>query len=264
MSRSTIVLFLLLAVVVGFSASLDETGKIAIGDSITRIAYSVGGHASAARASVEGRSQGASADEAYQRILGGAPSHPAVQLPPPSEESEPGIYTSASYNPPGATIKAAAQPECSISVSPQSVSYGGGVNVLWKTQGATGAELLGIGDVPLSGSETFSSQTASRTFGLSVTGPGGSGSCYTTLTVEPQKILPGCVISAHPAVIHSGESASLAWSAQNASRAVLAHVGPISLSGGTTVSPQASTRYFITVYDDEGESGSCAADITVR
>lgn len=207
----------------------------------------------------------------YERMFPGIGQSIVPLLPPvmrPQTYSQPAYapyapprpYTPPSrpYTPPPAL------PDCSITVAPQSVQYGGSVLVSWVSRNATRASLNDAGSVALSGSRTYPGMIASRTFGLTVTGPGGTNACYTTLSVQPQTPLPSCSISAHPQEIERGASTNLAWVSQNATYAVLANVGTVPLSNGRTVTPSQTTNYFLTVYSENGKTGSCSTTVLVR
>lgn len=79
-----------------------------------------------------------------------------------------------------------ARPTCSISSSPSTVASGGSVVLRWTSQGAEWADLTELGTVSASGSWQFDGMTRSRTFVLNLSGPGGTGSCSTVVTVLPR------------------------------------------------------------------------------
>ena len=156
------------------------------------------------------------------------------------------------------------QPSCWVSAQPVTVPYGGSSVLQWGTFNASRASFNDVGAVPTYGSRTVSSVSSDRTFMLTVVGQGGSGSCYTRVSVDRgNSALPSCVISAHPRAISRGQSASLAWVSSNAQSATLSGIGAVSTTGGTFVSPQTSTTYTLTVRDSLGRTGTCAAQISV-
>jgi peptidoglycan-associated lipoprotein len=76
-----------------------------------------------------------------------------------------------------------AQPKATLSVTPESIDLGGNATLTWSTQDATSATIDGgVGSVQPSGSQQVS-PTASTTYHLTVTGPGGSADATARLTV---------------------------------------------------------------------------------
>ena len=156
------------------------------------------------------------------------------------------------------------QPSCWISAQPMTVPYGGSSVLQWNAFNASRVSFSDTGAVPAQGLHTVSSITSDRTFTLSVLGQGGSGSCYTRVSVDrSNSSMPSCVISAHPSSISRGQNASLAWVSSNAQSASLSGHGAVSLTGGTFISPQTSTTYTLTVRDSQGRSGTCTTQIGV-
>lgn len=156
------------------------------------------------------------------------------------------------------------RPTCSIVASPSSVASGGSTVVSWSTQNSARAVLSGVGDVPGTGSRTFSNLTASQTFALSVSGLGGSNTCATSVYVQQGEITPSCQISTNPEVIRRGEAANLAWVSQNAVSARLSGEGGVAQSGGRIVAPSQTTVYSLQVTSRSGKTASCAATLTVQ
>jgi len=79
---------------------------------------------------------------------------------------------------------AALIPAGKISTNVTSSAAGEAVTLTWNAAGATSASISGIGTVALSGSMTVN-PTATTTYTLTSTGPGGSSTAATTLTVFP-------------------------------------------------------------------------------
>lgn len=155
------------------------------------------------------------------------------------------------------------QPSCWISASPMSVEYGGSSTLSWSSFNATRASLTDFGNVSLSSSRLLHNIRSDRTYQITVSGAGGSGSCYTRITVRAQSATPSCVISAYPSSIHVGQSTNLAWGTANASSAYLSGVGSVGLQGGMYVTPNKTTTYTLTAVGAQGVTGSCAAQVGV-
>lgn len=157
------------------------------------------------------------------------------------------------------------QPSCWISAQPTTVPYDGSSVLQWASFNTTHASLSDVGQVPTAGSRTVTSLTSERIFSLSVLGQGGSGSCYTRISVQqPSSATPFCIISAHPEQIARGATSSLAWGSNNASSALLSGVGAVSVNGGMYVAPAESTTYTLTVFGSQGRSDMCTARVTVQ
>lgn len=111
--------------------------------------------------------------------------------PPPSPwyvQALPGVGTIAQPIVQGVApqTRAPARPTCSISSSPSTVASGGSVVLRWTSQGSEWSDLTELGIVSASGSWQFDGMTRSRTFVLNLSGPGGTGSCSTIVTVLPR------------------------------------------------------------------------------
>ncbi len=156
------------------------------------------------------------------------------------------------------------QPSCWVSAEPTLVPYGGTSFLQWGSFNASRVSFDDTGAVQAQGSRTISSITSDRTFTLNVLGQGGSGSCYTRVSVDRgNSVMPSCVISAHPSTISRGGRASLAWVSNNAQSAALSGAGAVSLTGGTFIEPQTATTYTLTVRDSFGRYNTCSAQVAI-
>jgi hypothetical protein len=158
------------------------------------------------------------------------------------------------------------KPSCGLRAQPTTVQTGGSVNLTWGSQYATSAYLDAVGSVEVNGSRTVSGLTNSRTFGVTVYGPGGNDACYATVTVRDASPLT-CLISTNPVTIQRGQSAQLAWGSTGASNAKLTGPGgtaAVPTSGGITITPSVSTSYTIAVRDSFGNTQSCTTGILVQ
>ena len=169
-----------------------------------------------------------------------------------------------SYGSGGSVAPQRIAPTCSITLSDSSIAYGGSSVLSWSSSNATAASLNGFGSVPLSGTRALSNQTVSRTYGITVTGAGGTGACYTTLSVGAQPPGPTCQISANPSSIRRGETVNLEWRAQNATEAALSGIGGVPLQSGRVVAPTADVTYTLALRGTGGRTGSCTVSVDVR
>ena len=75
---------------------------------------------------------------------------------------------------------------------------------------------------------------------------------------------PTVTLSASPAAIEWGGSATLTWSSTNAvSASITPGIGAVPASGSRTVSPTATTTYLITAVDAEGRTATASVTVSV-
>ncbi|MBM3272019.1 hypothetical protein FJY94_01900 [Candidatus Kaiserbacteria bacterium] len=159
------------------------------------------------------------------------------------------------------------QPSCSIVANPSVVTSGGTATLTWGSQYGTAATLDTVGSVPTNGSRTITGITSARTYGLAVTGPGGTGACYAFIALRAAAPEMTCLISTNPAIIARGEVATLAWGTTGAVSATMAgggSQGTVPLSGSIAIVPGYSTNYTISLRDAYGNTQSCTTGILVQ
>ena len=79
----------------------------------------------------------------------------------------------------------------------------------------------------------------------------------------PPPPTPTCSLTADPAALSQGQSATLSWTSTNATDLDLEPgIGQQQATGSTTVTPQASTQYTLTA-NGPGGTGTCNARVTV-
>ncbi len=163
-------------------------------------------------------------------------------------------------------VKIQQTPSCTIYANPTQVQYGGASTLVWTSTNATSASLNhGIGSVSLNGSRTVDNLTSTRTYTLTISGPGGTAQCSTTIVVEVQQ-MPTCSIYANPSSVQYGGSSTLSWTSTNGSSAFIdGGVGSVGLSGSRTVNDIYHTKtYTLTVYGTNGQSVQCQTSIYVN
>src|SRR3989344_7988428 len=80
---------------------------------------------------------------------------------------------------------------------------------------------------------------------------------------EEEIVEPSCELASTPESIIVGDDATLSWTTQNASSAVLVTFGEVSLTGTRTVSPNETAEYILRVKGATGE-GECTVEVGVE
>jgi hypothetical protein len=158
-------------------------------------------------------------------------------------------------------------PVCVLSVSPTTVTAGDSATFSWSTQNATSLVLdQGIGALDVHGGSVTITPTANLSVVGTVTGPGGTATCRTSITVtQPQPPKPVCTLLASPTAIQTGSSSSLSWTTTNAtSFSIDQGIGSVTPAnaGSKSVSPTSSITYTGTA-TGAGGTATCTATVTV-
>lgn len=231
---------------------------------------------------------GALTRAAIARVCGGTSS----TTPPATTSATPSIDGSAATPSPTATPTAAA-PTCTVSYSPSPSITSGKLDITWSSTGATsrtytvsrnGAVIYGPVSVAPNGSATAlyeELQLGKITRVDTVTGPGGTAQCTTSVSVEKPAvptvtaIAPTCTISYSPSPSISSGQLGITWSAAGAtsrsytvSRNGVVIYGPASipLSGSATVAYEELSLGKITRVDTvtgAGGTAQCTTAVTV-
>ncbi len=154
-----------------------------------------------------------------------------------------------------------AAPTCFLSSSPSSVPYNGSTTLSWYTTDATSRTITDIGFVMTSGIQPIYNITASKTYVMTVSGPGGTNTCQTTVNVSSQSSLPTCSISASNIDVGYGGSTNLTWNSSNAFSASLTEYGNVGVNGSQYVGPIYSTRTFVLNVSGVGGTNSCQVTV---
>jgi hypothetical protein len=157
-------------------------------------------------------------------------------------------------------------PSCTIAATPNPVVSGGSITLNWSSQNGTAASLTDFGTVGLNGSVTLTNVTTGKTYILQVTNGTGSVSCSTQVTIGSSNnnngIVPTCSIEASNAYVGRNQPVQLSWNTSNGVSAAISNLGGVQLNGSTTVYPQSTTTYILTVTGN-GASNSCSRTVTV-
>lgn len=114
-------------------------------------------------------------------------------------------------------------PTCSITVAANPINAGQSTTLSWSSTDITGGwfYITNVGYVSGSGSATIG-PSVTTTYNGTVSGPGGSGNCSQTLTVNPAASVD---VSASPTSIAYNDSSTISWTGSN--------VNNCTMSGGT-------------------------------
>lgn len=86
----------------------------------------------------------------------------------------------------------------------------------------------------------------------------------TAATTPPPPAAPTVTLSATPASVTAGQSATLAWTSTNAtSLSINQGIGAVAVSGSLAVTPTASTTYTITAVNSAGQTATATATVAV-
>ena len=168
--------------------------------------------------------------------------HPAVTTTYTVSAIGPGGTSTASV-----TINVMSEPPvANISANPISIKPGESSIIKWSYANAHTVTIQpGIGDgTQLKSLEVTPKQTT--TYIITASGPGGTATARVTVIVSNEYIPLQAHIEADPTKIRIGETATITWITNNASRAwIEPGIGEVSLNGSMTVSPQQTTTYIV-------------------
>ena len=150
-----------------------------------------------------------------------------------------------------------------FSATPSQISSGQSSTLAWNVTNATSVSITGVGTgLNAQGTATVS-PTATTTYNLTASGPGGQTvTASATVTVGASN--PTIVrFTASPTQINSGQSSLLSWTTTGASTVTINNgVGTVPANGSKNVSPTATTTYTLTATGADGTT-SVSAAVTV-
>ncbi len=150
----------------------------------------------------------------------------------------------------------------SFSAVPDTIDLGQSLDLQWEVENADTVSIdNSIGAVDTAGSLSVS-PTESTTYTLTAEGPGGTASADVPVTVNIPP--PTVTINVSPSSITAGESAVLSWQSEDASSCTInPDIGPVDLSGTSTVNPKTTTTYTITALGQNGDTITDSATLSV-
>ncbi len=132
-------------------------------------------------------------------------------------------------------------------------------SLIWQVENATEVSITGIGRVEASGTSTVS---PSETMTYTITARNQYGEVNSTATVPVARTVKILNLAANPQrVLRAGNPATLTWSTENATEAVITGIGPVPVNGSITVNPTADTVYTLLAY---GKRSQVTAAVLVR
>jgi len=157
------------------------------------------------------------------------------------------------------TVTSAA-PTAGISANPTSIAGGGSSTLTWTSTNALSATLNGAA-VAVNGSQAVSpASTTTYTF-ITTSSSGATATAQATVTVGSTD--PTAGITADPASIPTGGSATLTWTSTNAVSATL-NGAAVAVNGTQTVSPSATTTYTFIATSSSGGTATAQTTVTVN
>lgn len=150
-------------------------------------------------------------------------------------------------------------PIISLTATPDRIQLGQSATLQWTSSNATTLSIdQGIGAVIPNGARNVT-PTATTTYTIMATGPGGTVNRSVTVTVNT--LAPTVTLTASQQTIQAGQSTTLQWTSNNATEVSINQaIGPVNSSGSRAVTPSATTTYTITAM---GPGGTATASVTV-
>jgi hypothetical protein len=163
------------------------------------------------------------------------------------------------------TVTAAPPPSVTLTVAPDTVLVGGSSTLTWSATDATSCTASGgwTGAQATSGSQSTGALSASTSFTLDCSGPGGSANRTVTVTVTTSPPLPTVSLVSSVGSVVSGGSATLTWSSTDATSCAASGgwTGAKATSGNqSTGALTAATNFTLTC---SGPGGSATRTVTV-
>ncbi|HEY6007808.1 MAG TPA: OmpA family protein, partial [Geobacteraceae bacterium] len=159
-------------------------------------------------------------------------------------------------------------PTADLTVAPGSITKGETATLTWNSRDASNCDIQpGVGPVPPQGSRTIT-PAADTSYTLTCSGEGGTARSTAGLTVvapapKPAPPKPTSSLTVTPASVTKGNTATLSWTSQNATKCdIQPNIGEVPPQGSRTITPTDDTAYTITCTGDGGTAQS-NANVTV-
>lgn len=167
----------------------------------------------------------------------------------------------------GSSNDATAPPTVSLNATPLSVAAGGSALLAWSSTQAESCVASGAwsGSRAPVGSESTGPLSASQSYALVCTGPGGTAEASVTVGVGAAPT-PTVTLSVTPTSVAPGGAATLTWQSANATScsASGAWSGPRSLSGSSSTGPLDTSRNYTLTCTSPGGTASQTVAVAVQ
>jgi trimeric autotransporter adhesin len=162
------------------------------------------------------------------------------------------------------SVKSAA-PSVSITATPSTVASGASSALRWSTANATSCVASGAwsGGKATNGTQSTGVLSADATYTLTCSGPGGSAAQSATISIKAAA--PTVTLSVGPSAITSGSSATLNWSATNATACTAsgAWSGSKAVHGSQSTGALSANSTYVLSCSGDGGTASQSATVTV-
>ena len=143
----------------------------------------------------------------------------------------------------------------SFTASCPAIHSGEATLLQWNVSGATAVFLEGTGQLSRGQTDRPVCPTASKTYVLKATGPGGTAekSAVVSVSIQAGQTVQLKEFRADPATIDRGQFSVLRWKVENASSVwIEPDIGQVEACGVRKVQPQSTTRYLLKYQNDRG------------
>ena len=152
------------------------------------------------------------------------------------------------------------QPAIIFAATPSTVTSGVATLLTWKATNAKSVSISGLGTFPAAGSAKVT-PTVTTAYTAAATGPQGTSASTVVVHVMAPTEKPTLIFSAQPSSITAGESATLSWTANNASSVSIPGVGTFGPTGSAQVTPTSTSTYTATA---TGAGGTASSNTTIN
>ncbi len=158
-------------------------------------------------------------------------------------------------------------PTCTLSANPSNIGTNDITTLSWNTTNATSFTIdQGVGNVNTGSGSRVVTPGGSRTYIGTASGPGGTVTCATSVSVNTVTPGPSCTMNVSPSNINRGDSSTLTWDSSNVRQVQINQgIGSVGQSGNARVSPNGPGTYVYegTFYGYNGNSITCTASLRV-
>ena len=152
-------------------------------------------------------------------------------------------------------------PTVSVSASPSSIAYGATSVIAWSSTDSTSCTSSGGGGTGITGSFTTPALTTTTTYTVSCTGPGGTASQGTTVTIGATA--PVVTLTAAPSSIAYGATSSITWTSTDSTSCTSSGGGGTGITGSFTTPALTTTTTYTVSCTGTGGTASQSKTVSV-